>query len=215
MKHKFITLLLAMIFILITMVPVSNAVSNDTGYETRQIDGTSAEIIGYTGDDTSISIPEKIDGMSVTSIGENAFFEKDITDAIIPSTVTEIHSKAFGNCKYLRTVTFTGSKPDISDDAFENAGSELSENTLILFPSFRNDSRSNDITSSGRLPENVILSEYDVPSTGAMNTSENSSDPLSIIIVIGIFVTIGTVTVIVTVRKREKNEKDYNTDELS
>ena len=47
--------------------------------------GKEVEITGYIGTETEIEIPEVIDGLPVTSIGNQAFFKKAITK-LNPST---------------------------------------------------------------------------------------------------------------------------------
>lgn len=64
-------------------------------------DGT---ILGYSGSLTSITIPEQINGITVTSVGKDSFKDSSITELILPNTVTSIGDSAFENCKNLRTV---------------------------------------------------------------------------------------------------------------
>lgn len=65
------------------------------------LDGT---LTAYNGNAASITVPEKINGITVTSIGKNAFAEKDVTEVILPLTVTEIKDAAFKGCKSLKTI---------------------------------------------------------------------------------------------------------------
>ena len=53
-------------------------------------DGT-AEITGYRGKAPSLSIQSRLDGYTVTSIGDRAFYEcRHLTSVIIPESVTSI-----------------------------------------------------------------------------------------------------------------------------
>jgi len=52
-------------------------------------------IIRYTGSDHVVTIPSDINGTPVTSIGEEAFFGKQLTSVTIPDSVTSIGGNAF------------------------------------------------------------------------------------------------------------------------
>ena len=65
------------------------------------------EITKYNGTDTEIIIPNQIDGIEVTSIGDNAFDGNEkITSVTIPNTVLDVGIEAFANCKNLSSVIF-------------------------------------------------------------------------------------------------------------
>ena len=81
------------------------------------------EITKYNGKDTEITIPNQIDGLEVTSIGESAFEENEsIVSVTIPNTVVDIKTNAFAKCSNLLNVTFEdNSKIDgIWDGVFES-----------------------------------------------------------------------------------------------
>ena len=110
-------------------------------------DGT-VEIRSYTGHRRYITIPEKIDGRVVSSIGDFAFagetnlrevglpsglthiglsaFEgcSNLVSIYIPENVTEIEESAFAECVRLSTVAFTGQSKllTVGDGAFESCG---------------------------------------------------------------------------------------------
>lgn len=89
------------------------------------------EITKYNGTDTEIIIPNQIDGMEVTSIGDNAFDGNEkITSVTIPNTVLDVGIEAFANCKNLSNVIFEeNSKLDrILVNAFD--GTALQEFTV-------------------------------------------------------------------------------------
>lgn len=56
-------------------------------------------IVGYIGDSTTAIIPKTISGYSVTSIGNKAFFESEITKIELPSCITKIQNQAFAYSK--------------------------------------------------------------------------------------------------------------------
>ncbi|MCL2174592.1 MAG: leucine-rich repeat domain-containing protein [Treponema sp.] len=57
-------------------------------------DGKGA-ITGYTGNDSKLDIPARIDGEKITSIGEGAFRNRKLTSVTIPNSVTLIGFEAF------------------------------------------------------------------------------------------------------------------------
>ncbi len=83
------------------------------------IEDSTVTIIGYTGEDTSIVIPEKIDGYDVTKIGSCAFEDNlTITNVVLPDTIEVIDYKAFADCKTLETINFPDSLKVIGRYAF-------------------------------------------------------------------------------------------------
>lgn len=72
---------------------------------TESEDGEGVIIRGYTGDLTSLAIPDKIDGRTVEGIGEEAFEGSMITEIGLPQGVKYIEDNAFYQCGNL---TFAG-----------------------------------------------------------------------------------------------------------
>lgn len=58
-------------------------------------------ILSYGGSLSSLSIPEKIGGVTVTGIAENLFSDTDLCEIVLPDTVTSIGKSAFEGCKSL------------------------------------------------------------------------------------------------------------------
>lgn len=75
----------------------------------------SGTLVAYAGTDTDVVIPD-----TVKSIGNNAFFGKDITSVTIPDSVLEIGEKAFYQCEELTEITIPASVTKIGQLAFGN-----------------------------------------------------------------------------------------------
>lgn len=76
-------------------------------------------ITTYSGTESEIVIPNKIEQLPVTSIGSNAFTRSTtLTSVIIGNNVTTIGSSAFASCSKLTNVTLGKCVTTISDSAF-------------------------------------------------------------------------------------------------
>ena len=81
-------------------------------------DGTIT-ITGYTGPGGAVVIPDTINGLLVTGIGDYAFSGKtSVTSVTIPNSVTNIGSGAFDSCTNLTSVTTGNSVTSIGSAAF-------------------------------------------------------------------------------------------------
>ena len=97
--------------------------SGDFQYSINQ-DGT-AKIQGYLGSDEGVVIPQLLDGIDVTSIGDYAFYNSYISgDITIPEGVTSIEEYAFANCYGTDTIEIPASVSSIGMGAF--SGGRLS-----------------------------------------------------------------------------------------
>ncbi|MBQ7134122.1 MAG: leucine-rich repeat protein [Ruminococcus sp.] len=88
-------------------------------YETYPLDDGSIGIIGYTGKDKDVIIPNRIEGKPVKAIGYRAFWEKEFIESVtIPDGVTLIGDYVFSYCKNLQKVNIPDSVTAIGEDAF-------------------------------------------------------------------------------------------------
>jgi hypothetical protein len=91
----------------------------DEGSWTYTVSNNQATITRYTGADGAVEVPSSLNGISVTSIGTNAFFGCDhLTTVTIPNSVTIIGSGAFSQCTGLSTITIPTSVISIGSGAF-------------------------------------------------------------------------------------------------
>ena len=102
---------------------------------------TTGTITKYNGTDTVVVIPSKINGVTVTTIGTDAFLGLNITSVTIPASVTEIGSNAFAGCTNLTSVHYAGDwsnltiqsgNPAVQDAAKDAANEQLFDFEFIL-----------------------------------------------------------------------------------
>ena len=78
------------------------------------------EITAYQGiPSLDLSIPQEIDGQTVTRIGYSAFSDVALNSIDFPSTITSIADWAFENSG-LQTIFFYGERPEVASTAFWN-----------------------------------------------------------------------------------------------
>ena len=74
------------------------------------------EITGFDGTARSLTIPDRIDGLPVRSIGKHAFAgRKDLQEAVLPPSVKRLSLFAFHNCADLRRMSLYDSAEDYYD----------------------------------------------------------------------------------------------------
>ena len=98
-------------------------------YEYEVVDST-VKIVKYTGNESSIKIPDSINGRSVTKIGEYAFEEKQsLTEVILPNKLESIGDFAFFGCIKLKKLDI----PQTVKEIGQNAVGYFEKNN-IMFP---------------------------------------------------------------------------------
>ena len=96
------------------------AVAQDQFDYTTNADN-SLTITRYSGTNAAVTIPSTIDGLSVTAIGDFAFYESyGLTDITIPDSVVTIGDSAFEECSRLTLVILTNGIVSIGNSAFNN-----------------------------------------------------------------------------------------------
>ena len=86
----------------VKLVPASIVVE-DVVY--KKLTDTTCAIVGYQGTATSIEIPDSVEGMTVTEVGEEAFMNNTTLQSIdLPDTITVIRARAFKGCSSLNNM---------------------------------------------------------------------------------------------------------------
>ncbi len=94
-----------------------------------------AEISQYTGIGGNVKIPEKIEGLPVTSVASKAFYScETLTSLNMPQTIELIGEKAFYNCSSLENIVFSDNITKIGSFAFKNTAwlNEQSDDFVIV-----------------------------------------------------------------------------------
>ena len=94
-------------------------ISGDYTYALNS-DSTSYIIIEYSGLDSVIIIPKKFRGKPISRIGSFAFYgNQNLISVVICNNISSLGGLSFGNCKSLKSVTFTsGGSYEIGHCAF-------------------------------------------------------------------------------------------------
>ena len=116
--------------------------AGQSGFELVRINGgTAIRITRYAGNDSIVRIPAQMQNLPVTSIGDWAFAECNITSAVIPFGVVSIGEGAFYRNR-LNSITIPGSVTSIREHAFhlnELSQIVLGANVSINGSAFDND----------------------------------------------------------------------------
>ena len=94
---------------------------------------TTGTITKYNGTDTVVVIPSKINGVTVTTIGTDAFLGLNITSVTIPANVTEIGSNAFAGCTNLTSVNYAGDWSNLTIQSGNPAVQDAANEQLFDF----------------------------------------------------------------------------------
>ena len=122
---------------------------------------TTGTITKYNGTDTVVVIPSKINGVTVTTIGTDAFLGLNITSVTIPDSVTEIGANAFAGCTNLTSVTYGGDWSNLTiqsgNPAVQDAANAplfdfefTPDNTAVIVTNYKYNGAAADVTIPSR-----------------------------------------------------------------
>lgn len=89
------------------------------------IENGGITITKYTGNQVSVQIPDKIDGIPILKIGKNAFAESKVKSVTIPAKCLQIDWFAFYGCFALSTVYIPSSVEVIGYGAFDSCSKSI------------------------------------------------------------------------------------------
>lgn len=90
-----------------------------SGDFTFDVNGNTATLVEYTGSASTVSVPSKINGASVTKIGDYAFWQnRKIVKVYLPSTATVIGEAVFNECTALVKVVLPKKLVTLQDSVF-------------------------------------------------------------------------------------------------
>lgn len=113
-------------FLSLAMIPAicipcgADAADTASGYKFLfTVDNGTVTITGASGSGSTLTVPEKIDGLKVVSIADN-FFEGslELTSLTLPDSLRSIGNRAFTACQELTTVYIGADTSKIGDYAF-------------------------------------------------------------------------------------------------
>lgn len=126
-----------LISFLIAIAVITGAFSFDAGavrvgeYEITEVD-SGAEIISYNGNASALTVPETINGLTVTGIGKKAFRNSSVKSVKLPTTVKYISDSAFAEMNNLTDIDFGSSLETIGNTAFYDC---VKLTSALRFPS--------------------------------------------------------------------------------
>ena len=91
-----------------------------------EVEDGKVTITGYTGNGGDVVIPDEIEGLPVTCIGDNAFcYCTGLTSITLPEGCTTIGYYVFSGCTGLTSITLPNSITTISVGAFKGCPADI------------------------------------------------------------------------------------------
>ena len=127
-RYSYFKPIISLLLVVLMIVPMTVSLAVPVSAETVKypVDGgyiyfnpATGTVTGCTGKVNNLDIPSSINGVSVTAIGNYAFYDKYvIKTATIPDTVTKIGDGAFEHCEEMTSITIPDSVTSIGTSAF-------------------------------------------------------------------------------------------------
>ncbi len=140
MKKLKSIILIFVVSIMVMFISLPVSADNVSGDWEYTVSSGEATLTKYRGSSRTINIPSSINGYPVTGIGNELFYDSNITSLTIPSSIEYIGSEAFVNCKYLTNVNYNARDCDVycsrahNHTPFKNAG-KFSNSLKVVFGS--------------------------------------------------------------------------------
>ncbi|MBO7390395.1 MAG: leucine-rich repeat protein, partial [Clostridia bacterium] len=90
----------------------------------QKVNGNEIEIMKYRGSSANVIVPDKIENMKVTVIGDAAFEGTSVVTVSLPSYISLIGDYAFSGCESLKEL-YVNSDPSIKQNLFNGHSSAL------------------------------------------------------------------------------------------
>lgn len=97
------------------------------------LDDGTAEITKYSGGSEDLMVPDKLDGLTVTSVGDGAFYyHPSLVTVTIPESVMSMGENPFVNCEKLKDIIVSPDHPYLA--TIDGALFSKSDKRLICYP---------------------------------------------------------------------------------
>ena len=127
----------------------------------------TGEIVAYVGTDSNVVIPDKIDNVVITSIGNEAFYRnKNIINITIPNSIKGIERSAFFGCTSLTSISLPDSVKGIGGYALSGCSSLTNisvDNNNTTYKSIDGVLYSKDGTKLLNYPGGKVDEKYTIP----------------------------------------------------
>ena len=110
------------------IINANKKMTTEQDFKTSVNVNNTCEISDYTSVNKEVSIPEKINGIPVTTIGKDVFYKSDLINVSIPNSVVNICNGAFYSNK-LTSITIPNEVTNIGEYAFNK-----NELTSVIIP---------------------------------------------------------------------------------
>lgn len=120
---KAVSALLAAVMLagIMCIAPFTASAEASGDYEYKILDDGTTEITKYNGNAANVTIPAKLNGVNVTSIGKSSFSSNtSIKSVTFPEGIISIGYSAFSECSNLSDISIPKSLEHIGNAAFDN-----------------------------------------------------------------------------------------------